>query len=219
MLKRRDVLQLTGGAAVLAAASGFSKAFAQVADGPALPFSSGSVIEAARTLASKPFVAPKTDLPGPLGNLSDDAYAAIHAKPEALIWANDPSGFVIEPLHRGFVFTTPMQINLVDGGVSRRLNYDASKFTFGSLKMGAAPTNLDFSGFRILQRQDGQGWAPECASWRSSRAQASSAPARRARTSASPRADCRSAPPIRAARSSRSSAPSGSKRPPWPRGT
>ena len=53
---------------------------------------------------------------------------AIHAKPEWLIWAQDPSGFVIEPLHRGFVFTTPMQINLVENGLARRLDYDAANF-------------------------------------------------------------------------------------------
>jgi glucans biosynthesis protein len=159
MFKRRDVLQMAGAAAAFAAASAFDEALAQPAseDGSAIPFNSNSslVEEAARSLASKPFVPPNSDLPGPLSNLNYDAYVGIHAKPESLIWAQDPSGFVIEPLHRGFVFGTPMQINLVEGGIARRLNYDAANFTFGGVTMNAPPVNLDFSGFRILQRGPG----------------------------------------------------------------
>ena len=161
MLKRRDILQLAGSAAVLAATSAADGAFAQAAPGTPvapdaiIPFSHAFVIDAAKNLASKAFAAPGTsDLPGPLANLSYDAYVAIHAKPEGLIWGQDPSGFVIEPLHRGFVFTTPMQINLVEEGLSRRLDYDASKFIFAGVNLSAPPINLDFSGFRILQRTD-----------------------------------------------------------------
>ncbi len=62
---------------------------------------------------------------------------------------------MIEPLHRGFVFGTPMQINLVEGGMARRLNYDAANFNFGGVTMNTPPINLDFSGFRILQRGPG----------------------------------------------------------------
>ena len=150
---------MAGAAAAFAAASAFDEALAQPTsdDGSAIPFNSNSslVEEAARSLASKPFVPPNSDLPGPLSNLSYDAYVGIHAKPESLIWAQDPSGFVIEPLHRGFVFGTPMQINLVEGGLARRLNYDAANFTFGGVTMNTPPVNLDFSGFRILQRGPG----------------------------------------------------------------
>ena len=155
MLKRRDLLHFAGGAAVFAAAGAGSEALAQTQGGTAAPFSHASVIDAAKSLASKPFVAPTTsDLPAPLATLSYEAYVAIHTKPEGLIWAQDPSGFVIEPLHRGFVFATPMQINLVEDGLSRRLNYDAAKFIFGGVNLSGPPVNLDFSGFRVLQRTD-----------------------------------------------------------------
>jgi glucans biosynthesis protein len=130
-------------------------AFAQPGSGGPAPFSGSSVADAARALAAKPFVAPAADLPAPFANLGYDAFTAIHAKPESLIWANDPSGFVIEPLHRGFVFTTQMQINLVEGGLARRLDYDASNFDFAGLSLSAPPANLDFSGFRVLQRGPG----------------------------------------------------------------
>jgi glucans biosynthesis protein len=155
MLKRRDVLHLAGAAAAYAAASALDEAFAQQGPGGPAPFSNSSVADAARALASKPFVAPNADLPAPFANLSYDAFAAIRAKRETLIWANDPGGFAIEPLHCGFVFTTPMQINLVQGGLSQRLNYDASNFDFAGLYLNAPPANLDFSGFRVWQRRPG----------------------------------------------------------------
>ena len=163
------------------------------------PLAGGEAVLGART----------ADLPGPFANLSYDAYTAIQAKPEGLIWADDTSAFVIEPLHRGFIFTSPMQIFLVEDGLSRRLNYDASKFVFGGVNLPAAPTKLDFSGFRVLKRDD-QGEFQELAIFQGASFFRSR---RRARPSASPRAACRSAPAIRAARNFRSSAWSGSKRP------
>jgi glucans biosynthesis protein len=155
MLKRRDLLQWAGGAAVLAAAGAPSKSLAQDQKAGVAPFSANSVIDAAKALAGKPFVAPSTsDLPSSLANLAYEAYAAIHAKPEGQVWAQDPAGFVIEPLHRGFIYATPMQIHLVENGLARRLDYDASKFNFGGLNLSGLPANLDFSGFRILHRAD-----------------------------------------------------------------
>ncbi|MCW2284963.1 glucans biosynthesis protein [Rhodoblastus acidophilus] len=156
MLKRRDVLQWAGGAAVslLGAGSALAEGSPPDAKTAIQPFSSTLVLDTARGLAAKPFSAPDADLPGPLSGLSYEAYVAIHAKPEGMIWANDPGGFVLEPLHRGFVFTTPMQINLVEDGLSRRLSYDAGQFVFGGVNMSAPPTNLDFSGFRAFHRGD-----------------------------------------------------------------
>jgi periplasmic glucans biosynthesis protein len=157
MLKRRDVLQLAGGVAAFAASGALGEAFAQTPAAAAAPFSSSTALDTAKALAAKPFSALAVDLPGPLSSLSYDAFVAIRAKPEGLIWAQDPSGFIIEPLHRGFVFTTPMQINLVEDGLSRRLGYDASKFVFGGINLSQPPVDLDFSGFRVLQRQDDGG--------------------------------------------------------------
>ncbi|WP_298428859.1 glucan biosynthesis protein D [Rhodoblastus sp.] len=154
MLKRRDLLQLAGTAAAFAAVSPVSSALADNPAAEPTPFSNSSVVDLARVLSTKPFSAPNAELPGPLANLSQEAFAAIHAKPEGLIWADNSSDFVIEPLHRGFVYTTPMMIYLVEDGQARRLNYDASKFIFGGVNLPSPPVNLDFSGFRVLRRDD-----------------------------------------------------------------
>ncbi len=151
MLKRRDLLQLAGSAAAFAAVTPVSPA---LAEDQAAPFSHAAVVELAKNLAAKSFSAPSTDLPGGFADLTREAFAAIKAKPDGLIWNDKSSGFVIEPLHRGFVYTSPMQINLVENGAARRLNYNAADFDFGNLRPRATPTNLDFSGFRVLQRND-----------------------------------------------------------------
>jgi glucans biosynthesis protein len=155
MLKRREVLRLAGGVAALTALSA-RPGRAQQGQSPdeVLPFSATFVADLARNLAAKPFSAPSSDLPSALNGLNVDAYAGIKAKEERFLWAQDPSGFAIEPLHRGFVFTTPMQIHMVEDGLSRRLAYDSGSFDFGAIKLGSAPAGLDFSGFRIHQRDD-----------------------------------------------------------------
>ncbi|HUO54612.1 MAG TPA: glucan biosynthesis protein [Rhodoblastus sp.] len=145
---------MAGAAAAFVAINADSHAESPEKPAEPTPFTSASVTDFARAIAAKPYSAPSTDLPAGLTNLSQEAFAAIKIKPEGLIWSDNSSGFVIEPLHRGFVYTTPMQIYLVEDGMSRRLNYDAKQFSFGGINLPAAPTNLDFSGFRVLRRDD-----------------------------------------------------------------
>ena len=154
MLKRRDLLQLAGSAAAFAAVNPVSSALADDQAPRSGPFSHASVIDLAKNLAAKSYSAPSTDLPSPFSALSREAFGAIKAKPEGLIWNDKSSGFVIEPLHRGFVYTSAMQINLVENGTARRLSYDAANFDFGGLRLRTPPTDLDFSGFRVLLRND-----------------------------------------------------------------
>ena len=68
--------------------------------------------------------------------------------PGTAIWANDKLGFSLEPLHRGFVYTTPIAINIVENGMSQRLIYDPADYDFGKLQ---PPTRLGDLGFSGLQ--------------------------------------------------------------------
>src|SRR5205807_10062050 len=70
--------------------------------------------------------------------------------------APDNTGFAIEPLHRGFIFSTPMEINLIAEGKARRVIYDPAMFDFGKLAVPKNLGDIGFSGFRVLaQGQDG----------------------------------------------------------------
>ncbi len=153
MIPRRDVLKL----AIVGLGASASAVVAQSAPQspvPAMPdFSDSLVTTMARELAKKPFVAPSTDLPAPFAKLSYDQYVAIRQKPGSAIWANENLGFALEPLHRGFIFSAPMAINLVENGHARRLGYDPARFDFGGLQVPAAVADIGYSGFRILQPQ------------------------------------------------------------------
>ncbi|ACK49681.1 periplasmic glucan biosynthesis protein MdoG [Methylocella silvestris BL2] len=113
------------------------------------PFNPAMVTELARSLAKQPYKALAADLPDAFKGLSYDQYVAIHLRPGGTIWAKDNVGFALEPLHRGFAFSPPMQIHIVADGAARRVIYDAAQFDFGK----PAPANLGdigFSGFRVL---------------------------------------------------------------------
>lgn len=158
MFKRRDVLRAAAGA--LAAGLSATKALAAAPAQPpaATPFGREMVIELARTLSRRPFVPPSTDLREPFANLTYEQYVGVKTKPGAAIWAGENRGFAIEPLHRGFIFTTPVDLYIVEDGIAKRTPYEASKFDYGMLKVGEKAPDAGFSGFRVLSGQNG---APE----------------------------------------------------------
>ncbi len=176
MYQRRDVLRLTlGGAAGLTA---FSTVVPDLAAAPApaatsppgvgtaaadapitgaavtlaapVEFHAGMVTETARALSRQPFKPVATDLPDPFKSLTYEQYDSIRLKPTARIWATEAIGYAIEPLHRGFQFDLPIQLNLVAGGKACRLIYDTGMFDFGKLTPSPRIGDIGFSGFRVL---------------------------------------------------------------------
>ena len=160
MIERRDLLKLAVGGAL--AQIGASPAAAQdntpaPAPQPAAPqpFSFSNVVELARTLSKRPYKAVTADLPDAFSNLNYESYVGLRAKPEAAVWLNDNVGFAIEPLHRGFIFSNPMQIFTVENGVSTRMVYDPAKFDFGKVTPPQGLGDIGFSGFRVLTTGSG----------------------------------------------------------------
>lgn len=157
MLNRRRLLRDAAGAI---ASSLAANASAQITPGPTTAnpgsaFDPNSILSLAREIAKAPYKPVPADLPDFLSGLSYEQYVAIRAKPSATIWAGDNVGFAIEPLHRGFVFSAPMQISLFENGTTRPLEYRASDFDFGAVQPPAKVPDIAFSGFRILVRREG----------------------------------------------------------------
>ena len=165
MVERREVLKLVlggiaapfgvrvaGGIATLCAAQELPKQEAPkgFALGEPASFDPGMVTEAARTLSKRPFKPLQADIPGIFRDLSYEQYAAIRQHPGTAIWAAENAGFAIEPLHRGFIFSSPMEISLVAEGKARRILYDPALFDFGKLAVPSNTGDLGFSGFRVL---------------------------------------------------------------------
>ena len=115
------------------------------------PFDRNRLLAYARDLAKKPYSAPNPGMPEGFANLNFESYVGIRNRRERAIWVDNARGFIIEPLHRGFIFQAPVQLSVVEGGAVRRIVYTPSRYDFG--KLTPPPTNIGdigFSGVRIL---------------------------------------------------------------------
>ncbi|HXZ15411.1 MAG TPA: glucan biosynthesis protein [Roseiarcus sp.] len=152
--QRREFLGLAlGGALAAGTRAGLAPASGEPLAQP-VPFAPDTVLKAAVTLAASPFKAPDTPLPSQFSSLNFEQYAAIRRAPGTAIWANEKLSFSIEPLHRGFVYTSPVFINIVENGLSQRLIYDPTDYEFGKLQPPPASGDMGFSGIRILGASD-----------------------------------------------------------------
>jgi len=163
MQQRRDFLKLAVAGAIGGASSALSGGLVMADAAPAdqanapTAFGAQTVLEISRALAKKPFEASKTPLPDPFGSVTYDQYVSIQPKPGSAVWSGDNVGFMIEPLHRGFVFSTPMDIYVVEGGFARKLAYESAAFDFGKLVIPPNLPDIGFSGFRVQQSTDAGG--------------------------------------------------------------
>ena len=109
------------------------------------------VTDRARELAKSPYKPIGTDLPAPFANLTYEQYVGIRLKPEAIIWSTDNVGFAIEPLSRGFIFSAPVAIHLVEENELKGVQLTAAAFDFGKVEAPPPSTPISLSGFRILE--------------------------------------------------------------------
>ncbi|MBV8443439.1 MAG: glucan biosynthesis protein [Hyphomicrobiales bacterium] len=153
--QRREFLQLTLGGALAAALAPprSTPASAEPLSAPT-PFASDTVLKMAQALAQRPFKAPEAPLPSLFSDLTFGQYASIRRVPGTAIWSNEKLGFSLEPLHRGFVYTTPIGINIVENGLSQKVIYESADFDFGKLQAPPVLGDLGFSGLRILKAAD-----------------------------------------------------------------
>ena len=79
------------------------------------PFSRDTVIELAKTLASKPYEAPPV-APESLTKLDYSAYRKINFVPDAAVWGNTPTPFSIQLFAPGFLFKQLVDIDVVEYG-------------------------------------------------------------------------------------------------------
>ncbi len=153
--------QIIAGAAALgvsrlsapALAQQTSSPFARLAEGQRFEF--GALVEAAAAAAKRPYSPPQVnDLPEGYVNMPYEQYVGIRALPQAMIWGGENRGISIEPLHRGYVFTTPTPIYAVEDGLIRRIAYERGKFEFGRATPPPAGVDIAFSGFRLYAGPD-----------------------------------------------------------------
>ncbi len=166
MIRRREVLKLALGlpAAGLGSVVPTRAALGEATSagfglGEPAPFGPAMVTERARALAKQAYKPVPADIPDIFRNLGYEQYVGIRHRPGTAIWAQDGVGFALEPLHRGFIFSTPIQIHLVSQGEARRVLYDPSLYDFGQLAVPPQIGDMGFSGFRVLAQREAGGFA------------------------------------------------------------
>src|ERR1700742_4119318 len=116
-MNRRDFLTLATIAAGALAVPGRGLA---AIDAPGLKqgevFSRDKLLEYAKNLAKNAYVPPDSTLPASLQSLNYDQYVSIRFRPEKGIWSPDHRGFVIEPLHRGFIYAALVDLFTIEDG-------------------------------------------------------------------------------------------------------
>lgn len=114
------------------------------------PFSREWLVDHARELAAQPFEPATIDADGPLARLDYDDYRRITFQPSAAIWAREQRNFSLDLFHPGFIYNTPVNINLVVDGVSRRVLYDTDIFRYDDEVAEAQHAEAPgYSGFRV----------------------------------------------------------------------
>lgn len=119
-----------------------------VAQTPA-PFSTSTVRDIARALATKPFVPPDEKLPDALKNLDYDQYRSIRFTPDKALWRGEKLPFEVQFFHRGFFYKNKVDIFQVVDRTAAPVSYRRGDFSFGE-GLGQWPdADLGFAGFRI----------------------------------------------------------------------
>lgn len=118
---------------------------------PDRPFDFEALRRRAKELAGAPYVARPTRVPAWLRSLSYDDYRRIEFIHDRGIWRHDQLPYRLEFFHPGFINDRTVQVAQIEHGMVRPIPYEAKMFRFGEgLKLGQVPSDLGFSGFRVL---------------------------------------------------------------------
>ncbi|MFO1468231.1 MAG: glucan biosynthesis protein D [Steroidobacteraceae bacterium] len=105
----------------------------------------------ARTLAGRPYQAPKNTLAPVLANLTYDQYNNIRARAEHSLWADEALDFHVQFFHTGRGFNENIHMYEVRDGQAREILYDPAMFDYD--RSGLDPSTLrdkgGFAGFRL----------------------------------------------------------------------
>jgi glucans biosynthesis protein len=132
------------------AASIWTGCSAEAQERPATPFNRTILVARAADLAKQPFVEPTQPKGAALPKLSYDQYRSIRFHSGAQIWARENRNFTVELFFPGFIYATPVNVNLVVAGIARRVLFTNEVFDLGpNVPQIEAQEDLAYSGFRV----------------------------------------------------------------------
>ncbi|MEX1035520.1 MAG: glucan biosynthesis protein [Sneathiella sp.] len=108
-----------------------------------------TVMEKARALAANPYVAPAQVPDDKVGDLTYEDFQKIRFRKEAALW-HDQTLFEVQFFHPGFLFKSPVSINVLDGGKVAPFPFNKTSFRYdGEGVEEKVPDDLGYAGFRI----------------------------------------------------------------------
>jgi periplasmic glucans biosynthesis protein len=117
---------------------------------PSTPFSRDWLLEQAQLQAQLAYVAPAQSALGKLDDLGYDQYRDIRFRSAASIWEHEGRGFTVDLFHPGFIYKTPVELDLVVGGRARKVYFTPAVFNYGADVPQPPPQgDLSYSGFRV----------------------------------------------------------------------
>ena len=150
---RRSVLMTAGAFAMLgmsARLGEISRALAEPVSDATTAFNPTLVQSIAQQLSTSEFASPSLSLPDSFKHLGYDQFRDVRFRTDQAIWRGDKIDFELQLLPMGWLYNTPVEIWLVDGGQAQRLKADSNLFSIGPLIKDAGPgAPYGFSGFRV----------------------------------------------------------------------
>jgi glucans biosynthesis protein len=108
------------------------------------------VVRRARDLAALPYEAPRNDLPAALTGMNFDQYRDLRFRPDRSLLQQGGGPFRMQMFHLGFIYRTPVVVNVIRDGIATPVPYAAALFDYGRNRFERPlPVDLGFAGFRI----------------------------------------------------------------------
>lgn len=121
------------------------------------PFSFERLAEMAERAAAAPFEPPAGTLPDALAGATYDAFRKLRFRPDRALWRGERL-FEVQFFHLGFLYRTPVRINVVKDGRASGVAFDPNMFEYGDTGLEKHVTpELGYAGFRVhfpLHRPD-----------------------------------------------------------------
>jgi glucans biosynthesis protein len=118
---------------------------------PEKPFSFEAVKKLAEELARSDYAAPAVTVEEPFDKLNADQYRDIQFRADQSIGRGENVDCEIQLLPMGWIYDSPVEISLVEGGKTHALAADGKLFAFGPLiEKATEQAPFGFSGFRLL---------------------------------------------------------------------
>lgn len=124
--------------------------------------------EKARAQAAKEYHADlNPELPDALKKLTYDDYRRIQFRRDKVPWMEQNLPFRIGFFHRGYLYTDPVQIHLIEGGQVNDLQFSPELFDYFGIEniSKSLPNGLQFAGFKVAYATNGSPHVPEIASF------------------------------------------------------